>query len=213
MTEEIRAFSKDDELVRERRDYIARNSAKVFVKKGFERASVQELADVCNLSVGSLYRYFGSKEDILYYFVDRGLGVLAESVEGYLKESQNLNPIEALKGFIRMYYQLMDDEWNLCLFAYQETKNLDPAARRKMIDDASRDVAACEKLLRRGIEAGEFDIENPTLTAHNIIVLAHMWAVRRWFLKKRFTLEEHIRMQTDAILRLVLSEAKEAVIS
>lgn len=213
MTREIRAYSNDDDLVRERRDYIARNSAKVLVKKGFERTTVQELADACNMSVGLLYRYFGSKDDILYYFIDRGLCMLAESVVGYLKESENMSPTEALKGFIRMYYQLMGDDWNLCLFSYQETKNLDLAARIKMIDDASRDVFACERLLQRGIKAGEFKIDNPTLIAHNVIVIGHMWAVRRWFLKKRFALEEYIRMQTDAILKLVLAEVKEAVIS
>ncbi|MBM3154464.1 MAG: TetR/AcrR family transcriptional regulator [Chloroflexi bacterium] len=213
MVRAIRAYSNDEDLVRERRDYIARNSAKVLVQKGFERTTVQELADACAMSVGSLYRYFGSKEDILYYFIDRGLGMLAESVEGYLEESESLNPTEALEGFIRMYYRLMADDWNLCLFAYQETKNLDVAARRKMIDDASRDVAACECLLRRGIESGEFKIENPTLMAHNIIVLAHMWAVRRWFLRKRFNLEEYIRMQTDAILKLVGAKEQEAVTS
>jgi len=73
-------------------------------------------------------------------------------------------------------------------------------AMRRRGDSAAHDVAACEKLLRWGVEAGEFKIDNPTVVAHNIIVLGHMWAIRRWFLRKCCTLEEYIREQAELIL-------------
>ncbi len=65
---------------------------------------------------------------------------------------------------------------------------------------ASRDMAACERLLKWGVEEGEFEIGNPPVVAHNMIVLGHMWAIRRWFLRKCCTLEKYIREQAELIL-------------
>lgn len=106
--------------------------------------------------------------------------MLAQSVEDFSSRSSNVGPTEALREFIRVYYQEVDDGQDFNLFGYQETKNLNPDARRSILDSAARDVAVCEALLRRGVEAGEFKINNPTLVAHDIIVSGHMWAVRQW---------------------------------
>ena len=38
------------------------------------------------------------------------------------------------------------------------------------------------------------------MAAHNIYVLGQMWAFRRWELRKLFTLEEYIELQTDLII-------------
>jgi len=73
-------------------------------------------------------------------------------------------------------------------------------AMRRKDGSASRDVAACERLLKWGVEEGEFKVDNPTLVAHSIIVLGHMWVIRRWFLREHCTLEEYIREQTELIL-------------
>jgi len=210
MNDDMRTYSHDETLVKLRRMQIIQGAAKVFVEKGYGRTNMRELAAACNMSIGALYHYVGSKEDILYLFINDGLSRLAEAVEGFSSRLGDISPTEALREFIKMYYRLIDDGQNLCLFTYQETKDLDSSARRHVLDAAARDVAACEKLLRWGVEAGEFKIDNPTVVAHNIIVLGHMWAIRRWFLRKRCTLEEYIREETESILKAILVDTKVA---
>jgi AcrR family transcriptional regulator len=200
MDGDMRTYSYDEALVKLRRMQIIQGAAKVFVKKGYDSTNMRELAAACNMSIGALYHYIGSKEDILYLFINDGLSRLAELVEGFFNRLGNVTPTEALREFIKVYYQEIGSNDSFCLFTYQETKNLGLDARRHILESASRDVAACEKLLRWGIEAGEFEIDNPTVVAHNIIVLGHMWAVRRWFLRDYFTLEDYITEQTELIL-------------
>ena len=200
MNDDMRTYSHDETLVKLRRMQIIQGAAKVFVEKGYDRTNMREMAAACNMSIGALYHYVGSKEDILYLFINDGLSRLSEVVEGFSSRLGDISPTEALREFIKMYYRLIDDGQNLCLFTYQETKGLDSNARRRVLDAAARDVAACEKLLRWGVEAREFKIDNPTVVAHNIIVLGHMWAIRRWFLRKCCTLEEYIREQAELIL-------------
>ncbi len=210
MNDDMRTYSHDETLVKLRRMQIIQGAAKVFVEKGYDRTNMREMAAACNMSIGALYHYVGSKEDILYLFINDGLSRLSEVVEGFSSRLGDISPTEALREFIKMYYRLIDDGQNLCLFTYQETKGLDSNARRCVLDAAARDVAACEKLLRWGVEAGEFKIDNPTVVAHNIIVLGHMWAIRRWFLRKRCTLEEYIREQTESVLKAILVDARAA---
>jgi hypothetical protein len=41
------------------------------------------------------------------------------------------------------------------------------------------------------------------LMAHNILLIGRVWADRRWFLQKYFSLEEYIVVQREAILRML----------
>ena len=205
---DIRASSSDHGLVDRRRKHIARCATHVFVKNGYERATVDELARACGMSKGNLYNYVGSKEDILYLVIDRGLTDLTETIEGLCVRLSNAAPADALREFIKTYYQGVGADPDFTLFTYQETKNLDPKARRRVLESAARDVAACEGLLRRGVELGEFHIGNIMLMAHDIVVSGHMWAVRRWFLSSQCTLEEYIREKTESILKAILAEAR-----
>jgi len=119
-------------------------------------------------------------------------------------------PAQWLERPLDMYYIMTDEGQDVTMFTYQETKNLKPEARQRVLDAAARDVAACEAILRRGIEAGEFSIDNPTIMAHNIVTGGHMWAVRRWFLRKTCSLEEYIREQTGSFLRAILVDERVA---
>jgi hypothetical protein len=47
--------------------------------------------------------------------------------------------------------------------------------------------------------------ETVTMLAHNISVLGHMWAFRRWDLARHFTLDEYIGYQTDFVLGRLLA--------
>lgn len=211
LKDDIRSSSSDPELVASRREHIARCAIHAFVKKGYDRTNVDEIADACGMSKGNLYNYVGSKEDILYLVIDRSLCKLAELVEGFLARSDNASPTKTLREFIEVYYRGVDGDSDSFLFTYQETKNLSPTAQRRVLDAASRDVAVCEELLRRGVESGEFRINKPVLVAHNIIALGHMWAVRRWFLGKRCTLEEYIREQTESIMKAILVDERATI--
>lgn len=59
-----------------------------------------------------------------------------------------------------------------------------------------------EELLTRCVENGELILTQKQieLVAHNIFVQGQMWGFRRWALRKLFTLEEYIAMQTDVLL-------------
>ena len=64
-------------------------------------------------------------------------------------------------------------------------------------------VLEFEKLLYRGCQAGEFQIDNIPMVANNIVITGHMWALRRWLLGKICSLDDYIQGQTDYVLKSI----------
>jgi hypothetical protein len=63
-------------------------------------------------------------------------------------------------------------------------------------------VGMFENLLSRCVENGELSLSEKQIEiiAHNIFVQGQMWGFRRWALRKLFTLDEYIELQTDLLL-------------
>ena len=199
----FRTFSENEELVQKRRLEVARSASKVFTKKGYHQTNMRELAKACNLSTGILYHYFGSKEDILWMILSQATASQAELIETVCDSFAEMAPKEALRRFIKTLYEWHDTHQNISLFTYQETRNLPPTARQQIFESEGRILLACEKILNRGVSADEFKIENVKLMAHNIVLLGHAWAVRRWYLKKIITFDNYLAQETECILRAI----------
>ncbi|HEU65978.1 MAG TPA: TetR/AcrR family transcriptional regulator [Chloroflexi bacterium] len=207
----IRTFSSDEALVKERRKHIVRCSTKLFTKKGYDRTNMRELAKACKMSAGTLYHYFGSKEEILYAIINNATSQQAGFMEDCADELAAVSPTTALVELIGKFYEWHDDNQDITLFAYQETKNLPGNARQSIFDSEARILAVFEELLTRGVEEGEFNVDNPELIAHDIVVLGHAWALRRWYLRKHWTFKTYVKEQTDAMLRAITVDKNTAV--
>jgi AcrR family transcriptional regulator len=74
-----------------RRNQILDAAVGVFAEKGFHRATTREIADAADVSEGTIYNYFDSKEDLL-------IGIM-----NHLAEVETLPEefMEALKGDVR----------------------------------------------------------------------------------------------------------------
>ncbi|MFO7192406.1 MAG: TetR/AcrR family transcriptional regulator [Thermocrispum agreste] len=73
-------------------------ATQVFYEKGYEKASLQEIADRVGMLKGSLYYYIQSKEDLLYEVVstvhERGLSIVRQLAE------RSGEPLERLENVI-----------------------------------------------------------------------------------------------------------------
>ena len=67
-----------------------------------------------------------------------------------------------------------------------------------------------EELIKTCVQHEEIELspEQIYLLAHNIIVHGQMWAFRRWGLRKTYTLDQYIELQTDMFLSGLVAEGK-----
>jgi len=179
---------------------IVQAAAALFIKKGTVNTGVRDIAEASGITVGTLYHYFHSKEEIISAFMDYAVA----GTDRFFAESEKLlkrtDPMKALKLAINGYYDYTNEAQNVILFWHQETRNLSVELRNRLLDNECVLLSIFEKILKRGCEQGVFKVNNIRLAAHNIIVMADMWAFRRWDLKHHITAEQYRKEQTNFIL-------------
>lgn len=67
-----------DNIPEEKRDRILQAAITEFAKNGFNGANINTIAENADISVGSVYKYFSSKDDLFLSVVNRGYGLLEE---------------------------------------------------------------------------------------------------------------------------------------
>jgi AcrR family transcriptional regulator len=200
MTRRVRTYSNDQPLVNERRGQIIKRATQVLVKKGLAQTNMRKVADACNMSMGSLYHYVGSKEDILYLIFEHELARTAERLKQCAEQLRDTNSKEALRKYTEAYYRVVDEIQDVVLSIHRDLKNLPRTYREHLLEMEANFVAGFEELIKRGVERGELRAKDPGLIAHNMVILGQVWALRRWYLRKHYTLEKYTQEQLDFIM-------------
>jgi AcrR family transcriptional regulator len=204
MQREIRTFSNDEVLVQQRRKEIVQFATKLFVKNGYDRTTMDELADALSTSKGGLYHYIGSKEDILHLIIHETLSAQQEYLMRIKSRIETLSPVEAFQEAFKSLVQVVDEYQDMYVFNNHVMVNLGRDDRHTMFNARDELVAFFESLLLMGIEAVEFTVDDVHLLADSTVVLAHQWAQGRWTLRQRYSLSEFSEKQVKFILKAIL---------
>ena len=179
---------------------MALKAAALFVKKGYIRTSMRDIARNCGLTTGALYHYFQSKDDILSLFQEITAAELQKFAKENLEDLYKIPPLEAITGVIEAIISFVDKTQDVTVFWYQEARNLNPAQTALLYQREAHEIGLIKKILQWGCDRGDFKIKDVNLLAHDIIVLCDMWAFRRWMLRRDYTVEQFKQSQTDLIL-------------
>lgn len=114
--------------------------------------------------------------------------------------------IVALEEAIRQYYLLIDKMPEEFTIMYQETKSLPKEAMHYILDKELEMVAIFERMLKGCVEAGNLTLSEDAiyLAANQIVIQGQSWAFRKWALKKRYTIEDYIKLQTTMFLQGIM---------
>lgn len=198
MSDAIISSVKDSSLIEKRRNQIVKASIKLFKQKGFAKTTTREIAKESGFSIGTLYEYVRTKEDVLLLVFDN----INKNVFDKLKEVIDVKEpsVENLLGVIDSYYRLTDKLQEEILILYQELKSL-PQEKREAVLERELEMVDMVKDTIMASVPSTIDEKEAMLIANNIFVQGHMWSFRRWTLQKQFTLDEYIDMQIEFVLR------------
>lgn len=198
---EVPTQVKDPALVARRRLQIVDAAVHLFIRNGFHKTTTRQIVKAAGVSIGALYEYVATKEDILYLVCDAIHGEIERGVaEGLDWAKGGSNPLAEV---IREYFLVCDRMNDHILLIYQETQSLPEDWRRAVLENEVRITGLFTAVLGRLMAGGELPMmaaETVDLIAHNISVLGHMWTFRRWFLARHYTIDSYIRLQTEFIL-------------
>ncbi|WP_078414442.1 TetR/AcrR family transcriptional regulator [Priestia abyssalis] len=205
---QVPASVKDERLIEKRRDQMVKGAVSLFKKKGFHRTTTREIAKASGFSIGTLYEYIQTKEDVLYLVCDS----IYDQVSNRLDEIIQQEPptIESLKWTIRNFFKVVDELQDEILVMYQEVKSLPKDALSYVLNKELELVSIFERVIEGCVKNGQFHLtpEEVHLLSHHIFVQGQMWAFRRWALHRCYSLEAYTDMQIKFLLYNLASENK-----
>lgn len=196
---QIQTSIKDEGLIEKRRKEMIQGSIRLFKEKGFHRTTTREIAKAAGFSIGTLYEYIRTKEDILYLVCDN---IYLEVLKRLEPLQQQEATLEGLISAIHQYYSLVDEMQDEMLVMYQESKSLPKDALEYVLSKEIEMVGIFENLLAGCVKAGELEMPKKEikLLAHQVVLQGQAWAFRRWAWRKNFKIEDYIKMQTKILL-------------
>ena len=127
-----------------RRDTILSAAARLYAKRGFQGASVADLAKACGTSKSLIYHYFPAKDDVLYDVMTSHLDALVEAADMATRSGSAEQQLRTLTlAFMRLYAGAANSHKVLL----NELDNLPTARRAEVIAKQRRIIASVEALV------------------------------------------------------------------
>lgn len=204
-SELIHAQVENEELVLKNHQKLIEAATELFSKLGYHTTTIRQIVKKSGIGIGSIYQYVKNKEEILVLILEYILKLFEYKLSRATELSDQ--PIQKLKTGIESYYRLMNNEYEKIILAYSTTISLSQEYREFVKELELKTNKIFEEILTEGIEKGQFNKNiNVQIVAYDIIMFGHMWALKRWYFKNKFTIDEYINIQMEHILNIILCD-------
>lgn len=148
-------------------------STRLFVEKGYEHTSLQDIINETKLSKGAIYHHFSSKEEI-FEAIFRRIGEENSVALAKIRDDKKLNGYEKLKAIFKAAYFNPNQSLMLTVtppllenpkFLAMQIQQLYDIVVPKFI----------EPILQQGIDDGTISTKNPREVAEVIMILNNVW--------------------------------------
>jgi AcrR family transcriptional regulator len=200
---------KNEALVTRRREQIFDAVIKLFSKKGYHSTTLREISKESNITLGNLYDYISTKEDILYIIQEKATQAVMDAISK--DQEEILDPVEKLKNLINSELNAMNWLQNLVLIIYQESHAMGKEVLYSLLKSERRHLQQFEKLIEEGIRKEAFRPVNVRMSANLIKMLIDTWVVKRWDLRGKVSLEEMRKGILDLVFNGIMKHKSQRI--
>jgi TetR/AcrR family transcriptional regulator, cholesterol catabolism regulator len=178
---DVQTNIKNKDLVSKRRKQIITAASKLFFEKGFDQTTMREISRASGLTMGSLYDYVMSKDDILVLVYKDVIERFRLGLGGNEQSDRDMNP-ENLENILHRSMKQMYKLSKAVQLLYRESWSRRKNVHIQMREIERRHVENFTQLLQNGQQKGLFLVKNPKVTADLILLLVALPAIREWSL-------------------------------
>ncbi|MGU9979953.1 TetR/AcrR family transcriptional regulator [Phreatobacter sp. HK31-P] len=191
----VKSQVTDEKLVSKRREQIVAAAVELFSERGYYRTTIQDIARKAGVSIGLIYQYAQTKEDILLLSLMSVMETYKQGIPD--AASGRTDPLDVLWASLAAYCRVVDRARNAAVLAYRSTKSLPREHRQflKQVELETNELIA--KALRDCIDAGLFRPIHVELVTYQFVLYAHTWALKHWRLSQFTDIEGYIAQGFD----------------
>lgn len=149
----------------DRANLIFQAAIDTFSEKGFDKATMDDIAARANVAKGTIYYHFKSKEDLFIFLVEEGMELLQEAVLSKVQDT--MSGREKLEVLIREQLTFFGEYRDFCIIMLRESWGGEARQKdfRKMLRNYSRLI---EEFIKQGVEEQQFQCDNPETAAWSV---------------------------------------------
>ncbi len=165
--------------------------------KGFAAMSLRDLSREAGLSMGALYTYFTSKEELLHMIQHQCMvviQVLLDQIEG------TQDPRSRLRRLIQGHLYLSEVMQPWFYFSYMETKNLAKQEHKKAIASELFTEKLLTDIISEGQDKKVFKPGSTELLGAVIKAMLQDWYLKRWkYARRKVTVEKYAEFVVEFV--------------
>ncbi len=201
----------------QRRDEIVKAATKVFFEKGLQSATMDEIAVAAELSKGTIYLYYKSKEDLYLAVMNVGSTILFDMFDRAV--SKAATTIERLRILADTYQEFFREHRNYFrMFHFLQNHQL-----HKQVSPEMREISQLHQqrvwdlavgVLRRGVEEGILrrDIDPAEMavilwSASNSLLMQIDYQYEHWKHSMGVDMEQVLRHSNNLLLEAIMTDA------
>lgn len=177
----VPAAAKNAKLIQAKQRQIAQGACRVLFEKGFHRTTIREIALACGMSLGQLYHYISSKDDVLFLVYGHMQQLWQEHLASSRLE-QVADPRARLARALKCTLEFMVQQHDLFLFVYTETKYLAKNHLRQVLSQDDQEVVGFWRGLLADLRPHGADLDQD-FAANLISFLLLFPVLRGWNLR------------------------------
>ncbi len=169
--------SHDDEGVASTAERVENAALRLFAIRGFEGTGIRSIADEAGITLGSLYHYIGTKEDLLDRLMRKSMMGLLEP--GRELVEQNPDPHSRIVELVDLHVRRHAEDNLLSVVGDAEIRSLTASRRREAV--AMRDAYELlwEETIQQGVKEGRFEV--PDVKLATLALLEMCSGVAYWY--------------------------------
>lgn len=184
-----------------RKEEILRSASLVIARKGYQNATMEDIAAELLMTKGSLYYYFKSKEELLYKCHELILSNAMERLEQLFQEK--LSSKEKMQKAIKIHLDIVIQEKEVFNLIGKSEQIFSDENITKVLQKRDEYTDIFDKIINEGVVAGEFIIHQQKM-ARMMILGAANW-VQVWYSPEgEYKKEEIEEIYAEYLLKLLM---------
>ena len=152
---------------------ILDTAERLFIQKGYEKTSLQDIIRETDLSKGAIYHHFTSKEEIFYSVCER-IGQRNAEVLSSVRDDPSLNGLEKLRRIFKVSLQPERQAKMFSMMPYLlDNAKFLTAEMQNIFSEVVPEFM--EPILRQGIADGSIHTDHPKEMAEAMMLLSDVW--------------------------------------
>lgn len=190
--------AKDVDLIDSKHQQIVNAACRLFFKRGYHRTTIREIALASGMSMGQLYHYISSKDDVLFLTYKQMQMLWYEHlVKSGVEKIKD--PQQRLTKAVRLTLDFAVKNKDLFLFLYTETKYLGKRHLQVVLEMDDKNVVGFWRRLLKEADGPKKIKRDIDFMANLVSYLMVFLPLRGWNLREKLS-ERHLNLLTAFIL-------------